>query len=75
MRKTIIHLENKKFFKRVRASTAIADMFLETTEGKKLSEKVKREAYKDLIMRELANDKALLDAVLDDITDGIIKHI
>ena len=75
MENTVKYLEDKGFFARVRFSTAMTDMLFETVGEKKPSEKTKKEAYKDLIMRELAKDKALLDVVLDDVTDEIIKHI
>ena len=75
MEKTIKYLEEKGFFKRVRVSTAMTEMLFETMENKKVSEKAKKEAYKDLIMRELTRDNDLLNVVLDDVTTEIIKHI
>ena len=75
MKKTIKYLENKGFFERLKVSSTLAETFFERVMGARCPERAKREAYKELIMRELTRDKDLLDALLDDVTDEIIKHI
>lgn len=75
MEKTVKYLEEKGIFTRLRTSTALTEMLFEALTKNKVSEDAKREAYRDLIMKELTKDKDLLDAVLDDVTDEIIKHI
>ena len=75
MDKTIKYLEDKGFFTKLKVSTAMSDTLFERLIGIKCPEKAKREAYKDLIMREVAKDKALLNAIINDVTDEIIKHI
>lgn len=74
MDKTIKYLEEKGFFKRLRTSTKLSEAVFEAT-GEKCPEKSKIEAYKDIITREISKDIGLLEIILDEVSDEIIKHI
>ena len=75
MEKTIKYLENNGFLKRLKLSTKTTEMLFEMMTDKKVPEEAIKKSCRDLIMREMVRDKNLLDAILDDITDEIIKNI
>lgn len=75
MDKTIKHLKAKGFLNRLRLSIAMADVIFKAAEGCDCTEKAKKNAVEQLLMKELTKDTDLLNAVIDDISNEIIKHI
>lgn len=75
MEKTIKYLEDTGFLKDLRNTAEIGNVLVEKITGEKCSEKARNKAYKDIIIKEISKNLVLLDIILNEVSDEIIKHI
>lgn len=74
MNETIKYLENKDFTKEFTKLVSTSSTIFKEMTGGLITDGVVKEMCKALIMKEMIDDKALIEAIVNDLSEKIIEN-